>query len=80
MWFHIKLWLFRELKENIQTTGTYSRHVFHQLYDDLCYLRRSGAFHPPVALPSADVADHDTKRAIKIKGNNKLYLCIFVLF
>ena len=51
--------------------GTYSCHVFNQLNDDLCYLRRSGAFHPPVALPSADVAEHDRKgvRCIRIKEN-----------
>lgn len=49
---------------------TYSCHVFNQLYDDLCYLRRSGAFHPPVALPSADVAEHDRKGVnMRIKEN-----------
>lgn len=42
-----------------RTRETYKSHVFHQLYDDLCDLRRGGAFHPPVTLSSADVTNHN---------------------
>lgn len=40
---------------------TYSCHVFNKFYDYFCYLRRSGAFHPPVALPSTNVAENEGK-------------------
>lgn len=41
---------------------TYSCHVFNKFYYDFCYLGRSGTFHPPVALPSANVAENEGKK------------------
>jgi len=65
----------------LQVRRTHRCHVFDQLDDDLGYLRRSGAFHPPVALPPADVADRDKKRADKYKTSlKKKSLCHFTTF
>lgn len=41
---------------------TYSCHVFNKFYYYFCYLGRSRTFHPPVALPSANVAENEGEK------------------